>query len=209
MNLSATQLRQLGSVIYYAAVALMINSFAQFAIQVWPLKLSELNWRVGAAGLLMDALLGTVLPLVLFTFAAFMNNDRRLLQVLRWAAIVIGVLTIALLLSFALDSVQIRAQLPQNVKGNFIKVAARASLIGILLGSLFIWTGLTMGKVLKSQGTVRTAGTAGTAGTAPAQEGMLLVGSREPARPALRAVDGADTKTDGRKDNPGAVQLDA
>lgn len=206
MNLSATQLRQLGSVIYYAAVALMINSFAQFAIQVWPLKLSELNWRVGAAGLLMDALLGTVLPLVLFTFAAFMNNDRRLLQVLRWAAIVIGVLTIALLLSFALDSVQIRAQLPQNVKGNFIKVAARASLIGILLASLFIWTGLTMGKVLKSQGTVRTAG---TAGTAPAQEGMLLVGSREPARPALRAVDGADTKTDGRKDNPGAVQLDA
>ena len=206
MNLSATQLRQLGSVIYYAAVALMINSFAQFAIQVWPLKLSELNWRVGAAGLLMDALLGTVLPLVLFTFAAFMNNDRRLLQVLRWAAIVIGVLTIALLLSFALDSVQIRAQLPQNVKGNFIKVAARASLIGILLASLFIWTGLTMGKVLKSQGTVRTAG---TAGTAPAQEGMLLVGSREPARPALRAVDGSDAKTDGRKDNPGAVQLDA
>ena len=206
MNLSATQLRQLGSVIYYAAVALMINSFAQFAIQVWPLKLSELNWRVGAAGLLMDALLGTVLPLVLFTFAAFMNNDRRLLQVLRWAAIVIGVLTIALLLSFALDSVQIRAQLPQDVKGNFIKVAARASLIGILLGSLFIWTGLTMGKVLKSQGTVRTAG---TAGTAPAQEGMLLVGSREPARPALRAVDGSDAKTDGRKDNPGAVQLDA
>ena len=206
MNLSATQLRQLGSVIYYAAVALMINSFAQFAIQVWPLKLSELNWRVGAAGLLMDALLGTVLPLVLFTFAAFMNNDRRLLQVLRWAAIVIGVLTIALLLSFALDSVQIRAQLPQNVKGNFIKVAARASLIGILLASLFIWTGLTMGKVLKSQGTVRTAG---TAGTAPAQEGMLLVGSREPARPALRAVDGSDAKTDGRKDNTSAVQLDA
>ena len=206
MNLSATQLRQLGSVIYYAAVALMINSFAQFAIQVWPLKLSELNWRVGAAGLLMDALLGTVLPLVLFTFAAFMNNDRRLLQVLRWAAIVIGVLTIALLVSFALDSVQIRAQLPQNVKGNFIKVAARASLIGVLLASLFIWTGLTMGKVLKSQGTVRTAG---TAGTAPAQEGMLLVGSREPARPALRAVDGSDAKTDGRKDNTSAVQLDA
>ena len=206
MNLSATQLRQLGSVMYYAAVALMINSFAQFAIQVWPLKLSELNWRVGAAGLLMDALLGTVLPLVLFIFAAFMNNDRRLLQVLRWAAIVIGVLTIALLVSFALDSVQIRAQLPQNVKGNFIKVAVRAALIGVLLASLFIWTGRTMGKVLKSQGTMRTAG---SAGSAPAQEGRLLVGSREPARPALRAVDGSDAKTDGRKDNTSAVQLDA
>ena len=206
MNLSATQLRQLGSVMYYAAVALMINSFAQFAIQVWPLKLSELNWRVGAAGLLMDALLGTVLPLVLFTFAAFMNNDRRLLQVLRWAAIVIGVLTIALLVSFALDSVQIRAQLPQNVKGNFIKVAVRAALIGVLLASLFIWTGRTMGKVLKSQGTMRTAG---SAGSAPAQEGRLLVGSREPTRPALRAVDGSDAKTDGRKDNTSAVQLDA
>lgn len=202
MNLSATQLRQLGSVMYYAAVALMINSFAQFTIQVWPLKLSELNWRVGASGLLMDALLGTVVPLLLFHFAAFMNNDRRLLQVMRWATIVIGALTIALLLSFALDSVQIRAQLPQNVKGNFIKVALRAGLIGVLLASLFIWAGLTMGKVLKSQGTTRAAG------TTPAQEGMLMVGTREPARPALRAVDGNDTKKDGRKDS-GAVQLDA
>lgn len=203
MNLSATQLRQLGSVMYYAAVALMINSFAQFTIQVWPLKLSELNWRVGASGLLMDALLGTVLPLILIYFAAFANNDRRMLQVMRWLTLIIGVLTIALLLSFALDAVQIRAQLPQNVKANFIKVAMRAGLIGVLLSSLFIWASLTMGKVLKSQGTARTAG------SPPVPEGMLMVGSREPARPALRAVDGSDAKKDVRKDGGGTVQLDA
>jgi len=206
MNLSATQLRQLGSVMYYAAVALMLNSFAQFAIQVWPLKLSELNWRVGASGLLMDALLGTVLPLILIYFTAFINSDRRLLQVMRWVTVLVGALTIALLLSFTLDAVQIRAQLPQNVKGNFIKVALRACLIGFLLSSLFIWAGLAMGKVLKSQGTTRTAG---SAGPAPAQDGMLMVSSREPVRPALRAVDGSDMKKDAKKDGSGGLQVDA
>lgn len=205
MNLSATQLRKLGSLMYYAAVALMINSFAQFTIQIWPLKLTELNWRVGAAGLLLDALLGTVLPLILIYFAAFANNDRRLLQVMRWATLVVGVLTIGLLLLFALDAVQIRAQLPQNVKANFIKVALRAGLIGVLLTSLFIWAGLAMGKVLKSQGTTRSAAAASTA----APEGMLMVGTREPSRPALRAVDGSgDSKRDVKKDGSGSVQVD-
>ena len=187
MNLSSSQLRMLGSVMYFAAVALIINYLAQFVIQVWPLKFSELNWRVGAAGLLMDALLATVIPQALMYFAAFMNGDRKTLQLLRWLTIVTGVITLLMLLGFVLDSVQIRATLPQNVKSNFLKVALRAGLVGMLLSTMFVWFGLTVGKVLKSQGTARSGNTAG--GADVAKEGMLMVGSREPARPALRAVE--------------------
>ena len=176
MNLSSTQLRMLGSVMYFAAAALILNFFAQFTIQVWPFKFTELNWRVGASGLVMDALISTVVPQALMYVAAFMNNDRKTLQLLRWVALLAGLATLALLLLFALDSVQIRAQLPQNVKGNFMKVALRAGFVGILLSTLFIWLGLTVGKVLKSQGAVRTIG-----GKEPAQEGLLVVGNREPA----------------------------
>ncbi|MCC7051725.1 MAG: hypothetical protein IT355_00570 [Gemmatimonadaceae bacterium] len=186
MNLSTTQLRMLGSVMYFAAVALIINYFAQLTIQVWPIKVSELNWRVGAAGLFMDALLATVVPLMVVYFAAFMNNDRKMIGALRWLCMIVGLVTAALLLAFALDSVQIRAALPQNVKGNFMKVALRAALIGTLLATLFVWVSITMGKVLKSQGTTRTG--------AGARDEMLMVGTREPARTPLRAIDTADAK---------------
>ena len=194
MNLSSTQLRMLGSVIYFAAFALIINAAAQFTIPVWPLKPSELNWRVGASGLLMDALIATVFPQALMYFAAFMNNDRKTLQLLRWVTLATGLVTIGLLALFALDSVQIRAQLPQNVKGQFIKAALKAALVGTLTSTLFIWFGLTVGKVLKSQGTAR--------GMDPAKEGMLMVGTREasPSRPNLRAIDSSDSKkTEGTK----------
>ena len=203
MNLSTTQLRLLGSVMYFAAAALILNFFAQFTIQVWPFKFEELNWRVGAAGLFMDALLSTVMPQVILYCAAVMNNDRKTLQILRWITLLAGVATIGLMLFFLLDSVQIRAQLPQNVKANFMKVALRAGLVGVLLSTLFIWFGLAMGKVLKSQGTVRTPGMKD-----PALEGMLMVSTREPSRPSLRSIDTSDGKKDLKKEGTGGLSID-
>lgn len=199
MNLSSTQLRLLGSVMYFAAFALIVNVLADFTIKIWPMKLSELNWRVGAGGLLMDVMLLIVVPQALIYFAAFMNGDRKTLQILRWVTVALGVLTLGLLALFALDSVQITAQLPQNLKINFYKVALKAALIGLLSAALYIWFGLTVGKVLKSQGTVRT-------GSKEASDGMLMVGSREPARPALRSI---DTKEPPRKEAAPGLSIDA
>ena len=199
MNLSSTQLRLLGSVMYFAAAVLILNYFAQFTIQVWPLKFEELNWRVGATGLVMDALLSTVVPQAIIYVAAIMNNDRKTIQALRWITLLAGLATIALLFMFALDSVQIRAQLPQNVKGNFMKVALRAGFVGILLSTLFIWLGMTMGKVLKSQGVAR--------GNVKDADSMLMVGTRD-ARPNLRAIDTSDSKKEMKKEGTGGLSID-
>ena len=202
MNLSTTQLRQLGSVMYFAAAALILNFLAQFTIQVWPFKFGELNWRVGAVGLVMDALIATIVPQAIMYTAAVMNNDRKTLQVLRWITFFVGLATLALLLMFALDSVQIRAQLPQNVKDNFMKVALRAGLVGVLISMLFTWFGLAMGKVLKSQGTMRVTGA-----VKESAEGMLMVGTRE-ARPNLRSIDTSDSKKDAKKEGTAGMSID-
>lgn len=202
MNLSTTQLRLLGSVMYFAAAALILNYFAQYTIQVWPFKLSELNWRVGAVGLMMDALLASVVPLAIMYTAGILNNDRKTLQVMRWVTLIVGLATIALLLAFTLDSIQIRSQLPQNAKLNFMKVALRAGLVGVLLSILFIWFGMAMGKVLKSQGTVRVPG-----GAKDAAEGMLMVGTRD-ARPNLRSIDASDNKKESKKEGTGGLSID-
>jgi hypothetical protein len=194
MTLSTSQLRSLGSVLYFAAAALMINIMAQFTVQVWPIKFGELNWRVGAAGLFMDVLMNGMVPMAMMFFAAFMNEDRKLLQAFRWISLVLGVVTIGMLLGFALDAVQIRSQLPQNVKAVFLKTALRASLSAVLCSTAFIWMSFSLAKVLKSQGVVRASGVKD-----PAQESMLMVGtSREPSpsRPNLRAIDSSDSKTE-------------
>jgi uncharacterized membrane protein YqhA len=199
MNLSTTQLRMLGSVMYFAAFSLFVSFFADLVIKVWPIKLSELNWRVGAAGLVMEVLLASVVPLAIFYFAAFMNNDRKTLQFMRWLTVAVGVIAIGLLGLFALDAVQIRAQLPQNVKAQFIKAALKASLQGVLSATLFIWFGLTVGKVMKSAGVARGVDT---------KDGMLMVGSREasPSRPNLRAIDPNDSK---KKDGAASLSIDS
>jgi len=199
MNLSTTQLRMLGSVMYFAAFSLFVSYIADLVIKVWPLKVSELNWRVGASGLVMDVLVSSIVPLALFFFAAFMNNDRKTLQFMRWLTLAVGVMAIGLLGLFALDAVQIRAQLPQNVKSQFIKAALKASLQGTLSAALFVWFGLTVGKVMKSVGVAR--------GAEP-KEGMLMVGSREasPSRPNLRAIDPNESK---KKEGAAGLSLDA
>ena len=199
MNLSTTQLRLLGSVMYFAAFSLFASSVSDLVIKVWPLKVSELNWRVGASGLVMDVLVSSIVPLALFFFAAFMNSDRKTLQFMRWLTLAVGVMAIGLLGLFALDAVQIRAQLPQNVKSQFIKAALKASLQGTLSAALFVWFGLTVGKVLKSAGVAR--------GAEP-KEGMLMVGSREasPSRPNLRAIDPNEGK---KKEGAPGLSLDA
>ena len=198
MNLSTTQLRMLGSVMYFAAFSLFVSFLADLVIKIWPIKLSELNWRVGASGLVMDVLMASIVPLAIFYFAAFMNNDRKTLQFMRWLTVAVGVIAIGLLGLFALDAVQVRAQLPQNVKAQFIKAALKASLQGTLSATLFIWFGLTVGKVIKSVGVARGA---------DAKEGMLMVGSREasPSRPNLRAIDANDSK---KKEGTAGLSMD-
>jgi hypothetical protein len=198
MNFSTTQLRMLGSVMYFAAFSLLTSNLADLVIKIWPIKSSELNWRVGAAGLVLDMLVSSIVPLAVFFFAAFMNNDRKLLQVMRWVVVLIGVITVALLAMFALDAVQIRAALPQNVKGQFIKAALKASLQGVLSATVFIWFGLTVGKLMKSTGVARAA---------ESKEGMLMVGSREasPSRPNLRAIDASEGT---KKDSTSALPAD-
>lgn len=198
MNFSTTQLRMLGSVTYFAAFTVLMSTIADLAIKIWPFKLSELNWRVGASGLVMDVLVAAIVPLALFFFAAFMNNDRKMLQVTRWVVVALGVLAIAMLALFALDAVQIRAQLPQNVKGQFLKAALKASLQGTFASALYIWFGLTVGRVMKSAGVARTA---------DAKEGMLMVGTREasPSRPNLRAIDSSDSR---KKDSIAGRSID-
>jgi hypothetical protein len=204
MNLSTTQLRLLGNLLYFAAAALIINFFAEFVIKVWPLKMGELNWRAGAIGLLMDVFLATLVPTAMMYFAAIMNNQRKVLRFLSILSLIAGILSVALLLMFALDSIQVRTQLPQNVKMQFYKVAMRAAMVGTMFATASIWLFVSIGNVMKSVGTVRV----GEGVAVGEKEGMLMVGTREAPRRPLRSIDGAESKAESKKEGAATLSID-
>ena len=144
--------------------------------------------------------LTVALLLALLATAAIMNNDRKTMQVLRWCMLLIGIAIVGQLLMFALDSLQIQAQLNQNVKPNFYKVALRAALVGVMLATLYLWFGLAIGKVLKSQGVAR--------GNVKDADSMLMVGTRD-ARPNLRAIDTAESRKEMKKEGTGGLSIDS
>lgn len=187
MNLSTSQQRTLLSTATFAAIVMLIGTAAEFAIQTWPLKFGELNWRVGSFGLFLDALAKSIPGLALLYFAAALSDSRKVLKTLGFLAILLGVLAIPALGMFALDGVQMRATLPQQAKGVFTKVALRAALMGTLSAILFISTGLRTLKVLKSGGAVRAGGTR----PAETDDNMLMIARpAAPARPNLTAIKG-------------------
>jgi hypothetical protein len=192
MNFSSTQQRTLFSIATLAAWVLLLNIMAEFTIQIWPLKFGELNWRVGTAGLLIDAFVKTLPAQIVLWFAAAATGARTLLRVYGILALVLALTTIVVLGFFALDAVQMRAVLPQNVKGTFLKVALRAALMGTLLTGLFILAFVRVNSVLKSLGVARSGGRA-----VESDEGMLLVarpGAPAAPRPNLTAVKGDEAK---------------
>lgn len=192
MNLSSSQQRTLLSIATVAAWVVLLNIMAEFAIQIWPLKWGELNWRVGASGLLIDAFVKTIPAQIVLWFAAAATDSRKALRVYGIIALVLALVTVVTLGFFALDAVQLRATLPQNVKGTFLKVALRAGLMGTLLTGLFITAFVRGNKVLKSAGASRAGGRA-----AESEDGMLMIARpAAPAapRPNLTAVKGDDTK---------------
>ena len=192
MNFSSTQQRTLLSIATVAAWVLLLNIMAEFAIQIWPLKFGELNWRVGSAGLLIDAFVKTLPAQIVLWFAAAATDARKTLRIYGFIALLLAIVTVVVLGFFALDAVQIRATLPQNAKGVFLKVALRAALVGGLLSVLFILAFVRVNSVLKSLGVARGSG----ARQSESEDGMLLVarpGAPAP-RPTLTAVKGDEAK---------------
>ncbi|MCU0626589.1 MAG: hypothetical protein MUF21_08930 [Gemmatimonadaceae bacterium] len=189
MNLSTSQQRALLSLASFAAVILLINVAAEFMVQVWPLKFGELTWRVGSTGLIMESLVKALPGLVLLYFVAALSDARKLMRFYSIVGLVVGIAVLGLLVFFALDTVQLRASVPQQTKSLLTKVALRAGLVGTLSAALLIWAGVAVNKVLKSAGVVSRSGA--RQADSGNDDGLLMIGRpAAPARPNLTAVKG-------------------
>jgi hypothetical protein len=104
---------------YLVAALLAIVPLMDVNLAVLPMRVAEVEWRVGAAGLLSRALLTPVLG-ALIAFATALLLDQR--RVLRVFSIVGGIsvgLIVAAIALLLLDGLQLRGQVPARSRTAF------------------------------------------------------------------------------------------
>lgn len=104
----------------YAVAALMIVvPIVEVVLSVWPLRFGQTSWRFGTVGLLSQAALTPVLGAVVLFAAALALEHRRTLTVASILAIIVGIIMLALVPLFALDAIQMRAQVQSTAHRAF------------------------------------------------------------------------------------------
>lgn len=95
---------------YLCAVLLASFPLVDSLLAVWPLRLGELSWRFGSAGLVSRTLLTPLLWLLLAYAIALLAEQRRVLRGISILSALITAMIVALIPLFLLDAVQMRAQ---------------------------------------------------------------------------------------------------
>ncbi len=111
---------------YVVAALLVLFPLVDSLLTVFPLRPGDVNWRFGAAGLFSRALMTPLLGLLLVFAVALLLDQRRILRVV---AVVSGLLSLVLLGTlalFALDTLQMRAQVRPEIVPSFDVAALTA-----------------------------------------------------------------------------------
>jgi hypothetical protein len=151
---------------------------------VVPAQFGTLQWRFGTAGLLLGNYGTILLGLGLFGLVAALQGNRALLRGVGFAAITLAVITLALLVAFTFDAIQIRALAQPAFKRQILTSSVGALFAG-LLGTLTL---VLLGRAaLAASRATRTVASGGRARVANAPS-PLVVGAAAPAANAREAV---------------------
>jgi hypothetical protein len=169
--------------LYPVAVLLILVPLADLALRSYPAQFGTLQWRFGTAGLLLGNYGTILLGLGLFGLVAALQGNRALLRGVGFAAITLAVITLALLVGFGFDAIQIRALAQPAFKRQILTSSVGAVFTG-LLGTLAL---VLLGRAaLAASRATRVATSGGRARVANAPS-PLVVGAA-PAANAREAV---------------------
>lgn len=156
---------------YIVAALLIVLPLADTLLSVWPIRVGDVSWRFGAAGLFSRALMTPMLGLLLVLAIALMSGHRR---VTRGVAVVGGLTVLTILgtsIMFLLDAVQMRTQVRAEAKTTFDV----ASLVAIAKYGLAMLASLAF--AIPAWKASRK-----TDGKVVASSGSTLVSARRPAQ---------------------------
>jgi hypothetical protein len=147
----------MGGAVYLIAALLAAVPVFDLISTAWPLQPGNLSWRYGFLGLLANFLLTPMLGAVLAAATAALLRHALTLRLLSITFIVLALLLGAGLGLFAMDVVQLRAQLAQEALPNYQRTAIIAAckyLTGMLA---LLWLGVGGLRTARNLRRARTA----------------------------------------------------
>lgn len=174
-----TKLRPLAWAAYAVALLLIIMPLVEVVLGIWPLRVGQVNWRFGAAGLVSQSVMTPLLGLFLAIATAALVGHRiaaRVLSVIALAGGIMGILAIAM---FGLDALEARA----SVRPESMTAFDRASIVAgvrYILGTVTAFL-LGIGGWKASRKSSRPAAAArdSSAAGASGADSRVLIGSKD------------------------------
>ena len=125
--------------LYPVAALLILVPLMDLTLRVFPPQFGTLQWRFATAGIFLGSLGTIMLGLGLTGLVAVISGHQKVLRVLGFAALALGVVLLALLVLFALDAIQVRRLANPNFKR-----AVLLSSTGAMFNGLFATFALFM-----------------------------------------------------------------
>ncbi len=123
---------------YFLAFLLLLLPFLDYGASIWPMQLGAVNWRYGAAGLLGGFLLTPLLGVLLLGGLGVMLEGKKTLGFTGIVCLFLGALLLLVDVSFVLDAVQMRGNVPKEQIRVFDAGVVKA-VLKHLTGALFSW----------------------------------------------------------------------
>lgn len=106
--------------VFYAMTVLMITlPLLETLLTVWPVRLGDVAWRFGAAGLFSRALMTPLLGLTLLTVLALVLAHRKAMMTTAVLALLGALVLVVADVLFVLDALQMRAQVRAEARTAF------------------------------------------------------------------------------------------
>lgn len=119
-------------VLYAVGLLLVVVPLVDLILRASQTEIGTLNWRFGTVGLLFGNYGTIILGASLIGLTAAILGDRGVLRAVGGAALVMAVFTLALLVLFGLDAVQLRQLVAYNIKRQVGISSLGAAVTGVL-----------------------------------------------------------------------------
>jgi cytochrome bd-type quinol oxidase subunit 2 len=168
-------------VLFMIAALLITVPFVQAGAQIWPLQLTNIQWRFGAANAFSSILLLPFLGLSLLLLLARGLENRGLARVVGGLSAIFTVGLLGSLVVFVLDSQELKTIVSTQMSAQFNSTTIRVGFVTLLF--LLAFSFLTLSSFAAVGGTTdrrpRSAAKAAPKSGNDSDEDMMIVGLRE------------------------------
>ena len=154
---------------YIGATLLIVIPFLQAGQQLWPLQLSDIRWRFGAANALSSVLLLPFLGLSIMTLIARSSESKNVSRIVGALASLSVIFLLGSLVLFALDALQLKSIVTSQMMKPFETTSLRVVLVTLIFTVSFSMLMITAFK--SARGTTPMA----KKGAKQAEEGRGLI----------------------------------